>query len=40
VRDKPIKLTPEAVRQLYVMAPHDLGYPVSRMELEYGVTRS
>lgn len=40
VRNKPIKLTPEeAVRQLYVMVLRDdLGYPVSRMELEYGVT--
>ena len=40
VRGKPIKLTPEeAVRQLYVMVLRDdLGYPVNRMELEYGVT--
>lgn len=40
VRGKSIKLTPEeAVRQLYVMVLRDdLGYPVSRMELEYGVT--
>jgi type I restriction enzyme M protein len=40
VRGKPIKLTPEeAVRQLYVMVlKDDLGYPVTRMELEYGVT--
>jgi len=40
VRGKPIKLTPEeAVRQLYVMVlKDDLGYPVNRMELEYGVT--
>ena len=40
VRGKPIKLTPEeAVRQLYVMVLRDdLGYPVSRMEVEYGVT--
>lgn len=40
VRGKPIKLTPEeAVRQLFVMVlKDDLGYPVSRMELEYGVT--
>lgn len=40
VRGKPIKLTPEEiVRQLYVMVLiEDLGYPVSRMELEYGVT--
>lgn len=40
VRGKPIRLTPEeAVRQLYVMTLRDdLGYPVRRMELEYGVT--
>ena len=40
VRGKPIKLTPEeAVRQLNVMVlKDDLGYPVNRMELEYGVT--
>ena len=40
VRGKPIRLTPEeAVRQLYVMVLRDdLGYPTSRMELEYGVT--
>jgi type I restriction enzyme M protein len=40
VRGKTIKLTPEeAVRQLYVMVlKDDLGYPVTRMELEYGVT--
>jgi len=40
VRGKPIRLTPEeAIRQLYVMTLRDhLGYPVSRMELEYGVT--
>ena len=40
VRGKPIKLTPEeAVRQLYVMVLKDeLGYPITRMELEYGVT--
>lgn len=40
VRGKPVKLTPEeAVRQLYVMVlKDDLGYPVNRMELEYGVT--
>lgn len=39
VRGKPIKLTPEeAVRQLFVMVlKDDMGYPVSRMELEYGV---
>jgi hypothetical protein len=40
VRGKPIKLTPEeAVRQLYVMVLRDdLGYPVSRMEVEHEVT--
>lgn len=40
VRGKPIKLTPEeAVRQLYVMVLRDdLGYPASRMVLEYEVT--
>lgn len=40
VRCKTIKLTPEeAVRQLYLMVlKDDLGYPVSRMEVEYGVT--
>lgn len=40
VRGKPIKLTPEeAVRQLFVMVlKDDLGYPVSRMTVEYGVT--
>jgi type I restriction enzyme M protein len=40
VRGKQIKLTPEeAVRQLYVLVLKDeLGYPVNRMELEYGVT--
>ena len=40
VRGKPIKLTPEeAVRQLYVMVLRDeLGYPTSRMVLEYEVT--
>jgi type I restriction enzyme M protein len=40
VRGKLIKLTPEeAVRQLFIMVlKDDLGYPVSRMELEYGVT--
>lgn len=39
MRGKPIKLTPEeAMRQLYVMVLRDdLGYPISRMELEYGV---
>lgn len=41
VRGKPIKLTPEeVVRQLYVMVlKDDLGYPVSRISLEYDVTR-
>jgi type I restriction enzyme M protein len=41
VRGKPIKLTPEeAVRQLYIMLlKDDLGYPVSRLSLEYDVTR-
>jgi type I restriction enzyme M protein len=40
VRGKPIKLTPEeAIRQLYVMfLRDDLGYSVSRMQLEYEVT--
>ena len=40
VRGKEIKLTPEeAMRQLYVMVlTKDLGYPTSRIELEYGVT--
>ncbi|MCB1874815.1 MAG: type I restriction enzyme HsdR N-terminal domain-containing protein [Chromatiales bacterium] len=40
VRGKPIKLTPEeAVRQLYVMVLRDdMGYPVSRMEIEHVVT--
>jgi len=40
VRGKPIKLTPEeVVRQLYVMVLRDdLGYPVSRMEVEHEVT--
>jgi type I restriction enzyme M protein len=39
VRGKPIKLTPEeAVRQLYLMVLiNDLGYPATRIELEYGV---
>lgn len=38
VRGKPIKLTSEeAVRQLYVMVLRDdLGYPVSRMDVEHG----
>jgi type I restriction enzyme M protein len=40
VRGKSIKLTPEeAVRQLFIMILRDdLGYPVTRMELEYCVT--
>ncbi|MDR0233281.1 MAG: type I restriction enzyme HsdR N-terminal domain-containing protein, partial [Zoogloeaceae bacterium] len=40
VRGKPIKLTPEEiVRQLYVMVLRDdLGYPVSRMEVEHEVS--
>jgi len=40
VRNKEIRLTPEeAVRQLYLMVLiDDLGYPATRMELEYGVT--
>ncbi|EMK6863932.1 type I restriction enzyme HsdR N-terminal domain-containing protein [Vibrio fluvialis] len=40
VRGKPIKLTPEeAIRQLYLLVLRDdLGYPLSRMELEYSVT--
>jgi type I restriction enzyme M protein len=40
VRGKEIKLTPEeAVRQLYLMVLiDDLGYPVSHIALEYGVT--
>ncbi|MFA5419478.1 MAG: type I restriction enzyme HsdR N-terminal domain-containing protein [Bacteroidales bacterium] len=40
VRRKEIRLTPEEViRQLYVMVlTQDYQYPVSRMELEYGVT--
>lgn len=40
VRGKPIKLTPEeAVRQLYLMVLRDdLGYPASRMQVEYEVT--
>jgi type I restriction enzyme M protein len=40
VRAKPIKLTPEeAIRQLYLMTLRDdLGYPVTRMALEFGVT--
>ncbi len=40
VRGKEIKLTPEeVVRQLYLMVLiDDLGYPVSRINIEYGVT--
>ena len=40
VRNKEIKLVPEEiVRQLYLMVLiNDLGYPATRMELEYGVT--
>lgn len=40
VRKKEIKLTPEEiVRQLYLLIlTEDMGYPVSRMELEYEVT--
>ena len=40
VRGKPIKLTPEeAIRQLYLMVlTDDLGYPISRLQLEYEVT--
>lgn len=40
VRGKPIKLTPEeAVRQLYLLVLRDdLGYPISRMAVEYEVT--
>lgn len=40
VRGKPIKLTPEEViRQLYLLVLRDdLGYPVSRMAVEYEVT--
>ncbi len=39
-RGKPIKVTPEeAVRQLYLMVLiNDLGYPVSRIQVEYEVT--
>lgn len=39
-RGKPIKLTPEeAVRQLYLLVLRDdMGYPVSRMQVEYEVT--
>lgn len=40
IRKKPIKVTPEeAVRQLYVLVLHyTYGYPLERMQLEYGVT--
>lgn len=40
VRKKEIKLTPEeVVRQLYLLVlTEDMGYPVSRIELEYEVT--
>jgi type I restriction enzyme M protein len=40
VRRKEIKLTPEeAVRQLYILQLHEhYGYPLERMECEYGVT--
>lgn len=40
IRKKEIKVTPEEiVRQLYLLVlTEDYGYPVSRMELEYGVT--
>jgi len=40
VRGKPIKLTPEeVVRQLYLRVLHlDMGYPISRMAVEYEVT--
>ncbi|MDF2466421.1 MAG: hypothetical protein K0Q43_4656 [Ramlibacter sp.] len=40
VRGKPIKLTPEeAMRQLYLLVLRDdLGYPTSRMQVEYEVT--
>ncbi|MFM8899639.1 MAG: type I restriction enzyme HsdR N-terminal domain-containing protein, partial [Burkholderiales bacterium] len=40
VRGKPIRLTPEeAVRQLFLLVLLDeMGYPVSRMELDYEVT--
>jgi type I restriction enzyme M protein len=39
VRNKEIKLTPEeVVRQLFLMTLiEDFGYPIKRMELEYGV---
>ncbi len=40
IRNKPIKLTPEEViRQLYLqMLMDELGYPASRIELEYAVS--
>ena len=40
IRKKEIKATPEEiVRQLYLMVlTEDMGYPISRMELEYEVT--
>ncbi len=40
VRNKEIKLTPEeAVRQLYLLVLlQNLGYPVNRLAVEYGVT--
>ena len=40
IRNKEIKLTPEeVVRQLYLMIlMDDYGYPVERIQLEYGVT--
>ena len=39
VRGKPVKLTPEeAVRQLYLLVLHELGYPMDRIQLEYEVT--
>ena len=40
IRKKEIKLTPEeAIRQLYLMhLTQDLGYPTTRIELEYSVT--
>ncbi|MFL8937241.1 N-6 DNA methylase [Rossellomorea oryzaecorticis] len=40
VRKKEIKLTPEEViRQLYILVLNkDLGYPIDRMALEYGVS--
>lgn len=40
VHGMPIKLTPEeVVRKLYLrLLHHDLGYPISRMQLEYPAT--